>query len=77
MWKEQFLAPLYEEQGELLFSLFPTRLMSNSCTSSEDTDNSVQGSFIPGFPMVKPVFANYPSLSFCRFIRDCRAKYIG
>ena len=30
----------------------------------QDTDNSVQVSFIPSFHRIKPVLANYPSLSF-------------
>ena len=43
----------------------------------QDTGYSVQVSFIPGSHMVKPVLATNPSLSFCRFFRDCRAKYTG
>ena len=43
----------------------------------QDTGYSVQVSFIPDSHSVKPALANYPSLSFCRFFRDCRAKYTG
>ena len=40
--------------------------------SHQDTGYSVQVSFIPSSHRVKPALANYPSLSFCRFFRDCR-----
>ena len=43
----------------------------------KDKDNSVQVSFISGCHRLTPVFANYPSLSFCRFFNDCHTKYTG
>ena len=43
----------------------------------QDTRYSVQVSFTLGCHRVKPVLANYPSLSFSRLFRDCRATHTG
>ena len=60
------------KETRVIFSLLPlTSLMFNSC------DYSVQVSFIPGCHRLIPVLADYPSLSCCRFFRDCQTNILA